>query len=106
MITEQKGDLPLAAAAAVLLPPLLLARFVGRVWARPPYRPVLLRSLPLLPVFVAASVATRGARFFIEAWVLKTWGPAMLAVVEKRLAMWGTIGIVVLVGAIVAVRFL
>ena len=58
------------------------------------------------PVFVAASVATRGARFFLEAWVLKTWGPAMLAVVEKRLALWGTLFVVVLVGAIVAVRFL
>jgi len=46
-----------AAAAAILLPPLLLARIVGRVWARPPYRPVLLRSLPLLPVFVAAWAA-------------------------------------------------
>ena len=43
-----------AAAAAVLLPPLLLARIVGRVWSRPPYRPMLLRSLPLLPLFVAA----------------------------------------------------
>ncbi len=46
-----------AVAAAVLLPPLLLARIVGRVWARPPYRPVLLRSLPLLPLFVAAWAA-------------------------------------------------
>jgi glycosyltransferase involved in cell wall biosynthesis len=46
-----------AGAAAVLLPPLLLARIVGRVWSRPPYRPMLLRSLPLLPVFVAAWAA-------------------------------------------------
>ncbi len=46
-----------AAAAAVLLPPVLLARIVGRVWSRPPYRPMLLRSLPLLPVFVAAWAA-------------------------------------------------
>jgi hypothetical protein len=44
-------------AAAVLLPPLLLARIVGRVWARPPYRPMLVRSLPLLPLFVAAWAA-------------------------------------------------
>jgi len=58
------------------------------------------------PVFVAASVATRGGRFFLEAWVLKRWGPAMLAQVEKRLAMWSIIGIVVLVGAIVAVKVL
>ncbi|MCS6626979.1 DedA family protein [Roseibacterium beibuensis] len=58
------------------------------------------------PVFVAASVATRGGRFFLEAWILKRWGPAMLAQVEKRLAMWSIIGIVVLVGAVVAVKVL
>jgi len=57
-------------------------------------------------VFVAASVVTRGARFFLEAWVLRRWGPAMLAQVEKRLAMWSIIGIVLLVGAIVAVKLL
>ena len=58
------------------------------------------------PVFVAASVATRGGRFFLEAWILRRWGPAMLAQVEKRLAMWSIIGIVVLVGAVVAVKML
>jgi len=31
------------------------------------------------------------------------WRPAVLAMVEKRLAMWSIIGLVVLVGAIVAV---
>jgi hypothetical protein len=46
-----------AGAAATLLAPLLLARIVGRVWARPPYRAVLIQSLPLLPVFVAAWAA-------------------------------------------------
>ena len=58
------------------------------------------------PVFVAASVATRGGRFFLEAWILRRWGPPMLAQVEKRLAMWSIIGIVVLVGAVVAVKVL
>jgi len=58
------------------------------------------------PIFVAASVTTRGARFFIEAFVLKRWGPAMLAVVERRLALWAGIGIVVLVGAFVVVKLL
>lgn len=58
------------------------------------------------PVFVAASVVTRGARFFLEAWVLRRWGPAMLAQVEKRLAMWSVIGIVVLVGGVLAVKLL
>lgn len=58
------------------------------------------------PVFVAASVVTRGGRFFLEAWILRRWGPAMLAQVEKRLALWSIIGIVVLVGAVVAVKVL
>lgn len=58
------------------------------------------------PVFLAASVATRGGRFFLEAWILRRWGPAMLEMVEKRLAMWSIIGIVVLVGAILAVKLL
>jgi hypothetical protein len=45
------------AGAATLLPPLLLTRIVGRVWARPAYRRALIRSLPLLPLFVAAWAA-------------------------------------------------
>ena len=58
------------------------------------------------PAFVAASVVTRGGRFFLEAWVLKRWGPAMLAQVEKRLALWTGIGLAVLVGAVVVVKLL
>lgn len=56
------------------------------------------------PVFVAASAVTRGARFFLEAWILRRWGPAMLEMVERRLALWATVGVVVLVGAIVVVK--
>ena len=58
------------------------------------------------PVFVAASVVTRGARFFLEAWILKTWGPAVLAQVEKRLALWTVIGLAVLVAGFVALKML
>ena len=43
---------------------------------------------------------------FSEASVLKRLGPAMLEMVEKRLAMWTVIGLVVLVGAIAAVKLL
>ena len=59
-----------------------------------------------LALFVALCVLTRGARFFLVAFVLKRWGPAMLEMIEKRLAMWTIIGVVVLVGAFVAVKFL
>lgn len=58
------------------------------------------------PVFMAASVVTRGGRFFLEAWILKRWGQAMLAQVEKRLALWSGTGLVLLVGLIIAVKLL
>lgn len=59
-----------------------------------------------LALFIALCVITRGARFFAVAFVLKTWGPAVLAMVEKRLALWTFIGLAVLIGAFVAVKFL
>jgi len=52
--------------------------------------------------FVWASVLTRGARFFLTATLLKYFGPAIREEVERRLALYTTIGIVVLVGGIVA----
>ncbi|WP_292071908.1 YqaA family protein [Brevundimonas sp. UBA7534] len=58
------------------------------------------------PVFLGASIVTRGGRFFLEAWILKRWGPAMLAQVEKRLALWAGAGLVVLVGAVVVLKLL
>ena len=58
------------------------------------------------PVFMGASVVTRGGRFFLEAWILKRWGAAMLAQVEKRLALWSGIGLVVLIALIVMLKLL
>ena len=58
-----------------------------------------------LALFIALCAVTRGARFFAVAFVLKTWGPAVLAMVEKRLALWTFIGLAVLIGAFVAVKF-
>ncbi|WP_395650410.1 YqaA family protein [Brevundimonas sp.] len=59
-----------------------------------------------LPLFIALCVITRGARFFLVAFVLKTWGPAMLEMVEKRLALFTVIGIAVLVAAFAAVKLI
>jgi len=59
-----------------------------------------------LCLFILAFAITRSGRFFLEAWILKTWGPAMLEIVEKRLALWVTIGIVVLVGGFLALKLL
>ncbi len=59
-----------------------------------------------LPLFIALSVITRGARFFLVAFVLETWGPVMLEMVEKRLALFTVIGIAVLVAAFAAVKLI
>ena len=57
-------------------------------------------------VFMIASVITRSARFFLEAWGLKTWGPAMLAVVEKRLTLFFVLGLALLIGGFLALQLL
>ena len=59
-----------------------------------------------LILFIALSVITRAARFFLVAFVLKRWGPPMLKVVERRLALFTILGVIVLVGGLVAVKFI
>jgi membrane protein YqaA with SNARE-associated domain len=59
-----------------------------------------------LITFIWASVLTRGARFFLVAGLLKYFGPAIREEFERRLALYSTIGIVVLVGGIVAWKML
>ncbi len=56
--------------------------------------------------FIWASVVTRGARFFLTATLIKYFGPAVREEVEKRLGLYTAIGLVVLVGGIVALKFL
>jgi membrane protein YqaA with SNARE-associated domain len=56
-------------------------------------------------MFVVASVATRGARFFLVAALLKFYGPPIQAFVEKRLTLVTSVVAVLIVGAIVALRF-
>ena len=57
-----------------------------------------------LALFLALCVITRGARFFLVAFVLKRWGEPMLAVIEKRLALFTVLFLVLLVGAVFAVK--
>jgi len=59
-----------------------------------------------LPLFILLCAITRGARFFLVAFVLKTWGPAMLEMVEKRLALFTIVGLVLLAGAFMAVKMI
>jgi len=58
------------------------------------------------PVFIAASVATRGARFFLVAWVVKKFGPAMMPVIEKRLALFAGLLVALVVVGLVASHYL
>lgn len=59
-----------------------------------------------LILFIVLSVITRAGRFFLVAFVLKRWGPPMLKVVERRLALFTVLGLIVLVGGLVAVKFI
>lgn len=58
------------------------------------------------PVFIAASIATRGARFFLVAWVVRKFGPAMMPVVERRLGLVAAGLIALVVIGLVASHFL
>lgn len=57
-------------------------------------------------IFVLASLVTRGGRFFLVAWVVKTFGPAILPIVERRLYLVGGTVVVLLVAGVLALRFL
>jgi membrane protein YqaA with SNARE-associated domain len=59
-----------------------------------------------LLTFVWASIVTRGARFFLTAAMLKYFGPAIRAEVERRLALYTGIGLAALVSIVVAVKVL
>lgn len=56
--------------------------------------------------FVWAAILTRGARFYLEATILKFFGPAILKEVEKRLTTYVIIGILVLVAGFAALKVL
>lgn len=57
-------------------------------------------------MFMVASVITRGARFFIVAGLLKKFGPTIMPIIEKRLALVTAIGLALLVGGLVMAHFL
>ena len=56
--------------------------------------------------FVWAAILTRGARFFLEATVLKFYGPAILKEVEKRLTTYVIVGILVLAAGFAVLKLL
>jgi membrane protein YqaA with SNARE-associated domain len=74
-----------------------------------PYKLVTIVSGALhfsLPIFVAASVVTRGARFIIWAWLWQRFGPALAPVIEKRLGLALLLAAVVIVSGFFAVQFI
>jgi membrane protein YqaA with SNARE-associated domain len=74
-----------------------------------PYKIVTIASGLLhfsFPVFIIASVVTRGARFFMVAGLLKYFGPSILDFVEKRLTLVTSIVAVLIVAAAVAWHYL
>ncbi|MBI1682522.1 YqaA family protein [Caulobacter hibisci] len=58
------------------------------------------------PMFIFASVVTRAARFFLVAFVIKTFGPTLLPIIERRLAMVAGGLILLLVIGLAASHFL
>jgi membrane protein YqaA with SNARE-associated domain len=54
-------------------------------------------------LFVLFSVITRGARFFVLAFLLHRYGPWAREIIEKRLGLWTAIGAAALVGGFIIV---
>lgn len=59
-----------------------------------------------LKIFIAASIATRGARFFLVAGLLYYFGAPVRAFIEKRLTLVTTLFVVAVIGGFVALRYL
>lgn len=57
------------------------------------------------PVFVAASTATRGARFFIEAALLRRYGEPVRDFIDERLTLVTTMILAALVAGVVVLKF-
>jgi len=73
-----------------------------------PYKVITIASgatgLPM-PVFMVASVAARGLRFFVVSALLYWFGPPIRAFIERRLALVTTAFVVLLIGGFVALKY-
>ncbi|CTQ58385.1 MAG: YqaA family protein [Roseibium album] len=59
-----------------------------------------------LPVFVVASIVSRGLRFFVVAGLLYLFGPVIKDFIEKRLGLMFTLFVVLLVGGFILLRYI
>jgi membrane protein YqaA with SNARE-associated domain len=57
-------------------------------------------------LFVVLSIITRGARFFLLAFLLNRYGAQARSIIEERLGFWVSAGAVLLIGGIVAALYL
>jgi membrane protein YqaA with SNARE-associated domain len=72
-----------------------------------PYKLIALASgmIPLnYPLFLAASVGVRGARFFLVAWLMRTYGAPIQGFIEKRLALIISAVAILIVMAVLLLR--
>src|SRR5262249_40356938 len=59
-----------------------------------------------LPVFIAASIVTRGARFFLVAGLLRLYGAPVRTFIERYLTFVTTAFVVLIVAGVIATRYL
>ncbi|MBD8877405.1 YqaA family protein [Roseibium polysiphoniae] len=59
-----------------------------------------------LPIFLVASIVSRGIRFFVVAALLYFFGPPIRDFIEKRLGLMFTLFVVLLVGGFVLIKVL
>lgn len=57
-------------------------------------------------LFIASAIVTRGARFFLLAWLLRRFGAPIRHFIEKRLGQIAAVGAAVLIAAYIAYRYL
>ena len=59
-----------------------------------------------LGLFILFSVITRGARFFVLAFLLHRYGESARHIIEKRLGLWVLLGAIIIVIGLVAALYL
>lgn len=59
-----------------------------------------------LPIFIAASIVTRGLRFGLVAYVFQRFGPQIAPIMEKRMGLVLLVAALVIVAAVLALRFI
>ncbi len=58
------------------------------------------------PVFIGASLVSRSLRFFLVAWLIHRFGPAMRNFIEKYFNLLSILFIVLLIGGFVIIKFI